>query len=169
MALYYDGVQIAAVNFIPRMTLAEYNSLQIKPDYWIRTDSPDSYKKLPAGEVSYDNSTSGLTAIEAQSAIDEITALSSSEHTFNISASNWVANTDSSTSADYPYKYVVTTTYYNAASKPIWQMNGVGVIPIGSELDDISLVIEAVFDTNGVTLYATDAPSGNLVLEVKGL
>lgn len=89
------------------------------------------------------------------------------DRTFNVAVADWVANSGS-TSTDYPYIAEINTAYYNANSKPIWQMNGSSAIPTSTEREDINLVLEAIFDTTGITLYATDIPSGALVLEVKG-
>lgn len=55
MALYKDGNPVSGLNSIPRLTLAQYNALNVKPDIWIRTDAPESYKKLSADQVSYDS------------------------------------------------------------------------------------------------------------------
>lgn len=54
MALYKDGNPVSGLNSIPRLTLAQYNALNVKPKFWIRTDAPESYKKLSADQVSYD-------------------------------------------------------------------------------------------------------------------
>jgi hypothetical protein len=72
MSLYYDGNMVSGVNFTPQLTLAEYNALSVKPTYWIRTDAPEDYGRLPASEVGYDNTTSGLTADDVQDAVDEL-------------------------------------------------------------------------------------------------
>ena len=55
MALYKDGNPVSGLNSIPRLTLAQYNALTVKPEVWIRTDAPESYKRLSADEVSYDS------------------------------------------------------------------------------------------------------------------
>lgn len=55
MALYKDGNPVSGLNSIPRLTLAQYNALNVKPEFWIRTDAPESYKKLSADQVSYDS------------------------------------------------------------------------------------------------------------------
>ena len=89
------------------------------------------------------------------------------DRTFNVSVADWSANSGA-TSTDYPYIAEIATTIYNNNSKPIWQMNGAGLIPTSTERDDINLVLEAIFNSTGITLYATDIPSGALVLEVKG-
>ena len=90
-------------------------------------------------------------------------------HTFTIETTDWGANSDVSTSTDYPYVATVTTAYYSDDSTPTWQMNGVGDIPTATERTSIDMVLEALFDDNGVTLYATDEPTVDLVLEVKGV
>ena len=58
MALYKDGNPVSGLNSIPRLTLAQYNALNVKPEFWVRTDAPESYKKLSADQVSYDSNTS---------------------------------------------------------------------------------------------------------------
>ena len=55
MALYKDGNPVSGLNSIPRLTLAQYNALNVKPEFWVRTDAPESYKKLSADQVSYDS------------------------------------------------------------------------------------------------------------------
>lgn len=90
-------------------------------------------------------------------------------NTFSIAAASWQANSDSSTNTDYPYVYNVSSALFTAASTPVWQMNGVGTIPTSTERDSINMILEAVFGVSGVTLYATDQPTANLILEVKGV
>lgn len=75
MALYYKKKLIAGVNFLPRLTMAEYNNLTVKPEHWIRTDGNGSYARISSDEVGYDNSTSGLTATNIQDAIDELVSM----------------------------------------------------------------------------------------------
>ena len=65
-------------------------------------------------------------------------------------------------------EYNPTANIYNANSKPIWQMGGVGTIPTATERDSINMILEAIFDSTGIILYATDQPTVNLKLEVKG-
>ena len=90
------------------------------------------------------------------------------DRTFNVASSVWEENQDSSTSTDYPYIAEINTQYYNNNSRPIWQMNGVGTIPTLAEQEEIGYIIEAVFSSSGITLYAIDEPTVALVLEVKG-
>ena len=90
------------------------------------------------------------------------------DRTFNVASTDWEANTDPTTETDYPYIAEITTSVYSNTSKPIWQMNGVGTIPTLAEQDEIGYIIEAVFSSSGITLYAIDEPTVALVLEVKG-
>lgn len=89
-------------------------------------------------------------------------------NTFNVASTAWVANSDSTTSSTYPYVATISTTYFTNDSQPIWQMNGVGTLPTDTEREAINLVMEAIFTSTGVTLYATDQPTVNLVLETGG-
>lgn len=72
MALYQNGILISGANTLPQMTLAEYQALPVseRPTYWERTDL--NYSNIPASSVTYDNTQSGLTATDIQSAIDEL-------------------------------------------------------------------------------------------------
>ena len=72
MALYQNGILISGANTLPQMTLAEYQALPVseRPTYWERTDL--NYDSIPASDVTYDNTASGLTATDIQSAIDEL-------------------------------------------------------------------------------------------------
>ena len=54
MALYKDGKPISGLNSVPRLTLAQYNALTTKPEFWVRTDAPEDYGKISADQVSYD-------------------------------------------------------------------------------------------------------------------
>ena len=51
--LYYKGKLISGIAKIPRLTLNDYNALTVKPEVWIRTDAPESYKKITASDVSF--------------------------------------------------------------------------------------------------------------------
>lgn len=93
---------------------------------------------------------------------------SMTDRTFNVASTDWEANTDPTTETDYPYIAEITTSVYSNTSKPIWQMNGVGTIPTLAEQEEIGYIIEAVFSSSGITLYAIDEPTVALVLEVKG-
>lgn len=72
MAFYENGILISGANTLPQMTLAEYQALPVseRPIYWERTDL--NYSNIPASNVTYDNTQSGLTATDIQSAIDEL-------------------------------------------------------------------------------------------------
>lgn len=65
MALYKDGNPVSGLNSIPRLTLAQYNALNVKPEFWVRTDAPESYKKLSADQVSYDSNTTVKDKIDS--------------------------------------------------------------------------------------------------------
>lgn len=52
MGLYYKNHRISGVNFLPRLTLSEYNNLTVKPEHWIRTDSPFDYSKTDVPKLT---------------------------------------------------------------------------------------------------------------------
>ena len=83
---------------------------------------------------------------------------------FDVPASAWIASGD----ANYPYIARIITDKFSDTSRPIWQMNGIGDLPTTTERDNISMIVEAKFNTSGATLYATGKPAVNLRLETKG-
>ena len=87
---------------------------------------------------------------------------------YNITASSWVANSDSSTNTDYPYIYTVTVSGMTATDVPICQLFGTGTVTTQAEMADIALVQEIVSGTDTLTLYATGLPTNNLVLQTIG-
>lgn len=87
---------------------------------------------------------------------------------YNITASSWVANSDSSTNTDYPYIYTVSVTGMTSSDAPICQLFGTGTVTTQAEMADIALVQEIVSGTDTLTLYATGLPTNNLVLQVIG-
>lgn len=67
MALYYNGIMVSGINFTPRLTLAEYNALEVKPDYWIRTDvSSSDIDKIPASEISVDLGSGNYSNVQTE-------------------------------------------------------------------------------------------------------
>ena len=88
---------------------------------------------------------------------------------FAVDASDWVANSDSTTSTDYPYILEISTTFYNNNSVPIWDLEGAGVVPTSVERDSINMILEAIFSSTGIVLYATDLPTEDLTLRVEGV
>ena len=75
MGLYYKKNKIAGLNFLPRLTLAQYNALTVKPEYWIRTDSPDSYLMVSSNLVSFDNSGTIFVSNNVENTLKEISAV----------------------------------------------------------------------------------------------
>lgn len=88
-----------------------------------------------------------------------------------LTASNWVANTDTDTNTLYPYIYTISSSLYTATSRPVWDCVGTSAtgIPTDTELEAIALIQQAYFDTSGVTLYATDEPAVNVTFRAKGV
>jgi len=72
MALYYNGKMVAGVNSMPELTQAQYDALEVKPEFWIRTDAPDDYGRIPASDVGFDNSVLGVNSISVQSAFNDV-------------------------------------------------------------------------------------------------
>ena len=89
-------------------------------------------------------------------------------NSFNVAASDWVTNSDSTTSAAYPKIAEITTALYTATDTPMWEMFGANGIPTETEKESIDMVQYADFSATKITLYANDTPTVALVLKVKG-
>lgn len=88
---------------------------------------------------------------------------------FSLDKDNWIANSDSSTSTDYPYIYEIDSTLYTDDSTPLWDMLGATtVLPSEAERDVINTILECVFSSTKITLYANELPTVDLRLRVKG-
>ena len=102
----------------------------------------------------------------------------------NVATSDWEVNNDPVKSTNYPYickKEIQGVLPDN----PNWRMVGSGNIPIGTEIDSISFVLEAWFGTGEkyytdastytdttagtILLYSTALPVDNLRLQYKGV
>ena len=125
-----------------------------------------------AGNISYDNTGSGLASMTVQNAITELKNMVDNTdliyQSFNVATTAWVANTDSSTNMDYPYIATIITDLYDDNDFPVWQLTGAGDVPTTAERVEIAKVIEAVFTSAGITLYANALVTSALVLQVAG-
>lgn len=98
-----------------------------------------------------------------------ITVTQVGDNNFTVETTDWAANTDPDTSADYPYVAEVQSALYSADSAPIWQASTTSGIPSLSDKSELQKVTEAWFDVSGITLYATALPSIDILLQVKGV
>jgi hypothetical protein len=69
----------------------------------------------------------------------------------------------------YTYAYDISSDHYESDSRPIWMLEGVNGLPTSAEYDDIFKIGAAIFDENGIMLLATEQPSSDLKLIVKGV
>lgn len=90
-------------------------------------------------------------------------------NTFEVETTDWSANTDSSTNTDYPYVATISSALYSASSTPVWDLVGASSVITAEEKASADMVAVAIFDTTGITLYATDTPLEDLTLRVMGV
>ena len=93
----------------------------------------------------------------------------SSINTFPLATTDWVANTDPTTSTDYPYICTKSTTLYQNNSAPVWDLLGAGSVTTSAEKEVMDMIAEAYFSSTGIVLYATEQPTVALTLRVKGI
>lgn len=88
---------------------------------------------------------------------------------FDLDATDWQANPDSSSNTDYPYIYEIESSLYSDDSVPLWDMLGAtSVLPTETERDAINTILECIFTSTGITLYANEQVTVDLRLRVKG-
>lgn len=141
-----------------------------------------------ADYLKYDNTTSGLAATNAQSAIDEVvvnagalttrvasaeSAISSisTDHDFTITTT-WLDNTTYGDYSTYPYYQSIASDLFTDDSHPDCLVFGADPSSFMSETerDNKSYLCEEVmFTSSGITLLATDATEVELTLRVKGV
>lgn len=141
-----------------------------------------------ADYLKYDNTTSGLAATNAQSAIDEVvvnagalttrvasaeSAISSisTDHDFTITTT-WTSNTSIGDYSNYPYYQTIATTVYSNDAHPDCLVYGANPASFMTEAERESkgyLCEEVQFTSTGITLLATDATTTALTLRVKGV
>ena len=107
----------------------------------------------------------GTAAAQAVTATNSLTEIT----TFNILTTDWVENTDVTTSTDYPFICTKTSDKFSNTSRPIYQILGAGAIPTVDELTEAGYISVVNFTSSGVTFYATEKPLNTLNLVVKGV
>lgn len=120
MANYLNGNPLSGINSIPRLTLAQYNALNVKPEFWVRTDAPESYKKLSADQVSYDSNNTVKDKIDGF-IIEDI----ASKIWYNTQYSVWQTNTNELEKTGYKLVGVqLIATDRNNPSAPLISYQG---------------------------------------------
>lgn len=95
----------------PRWTYAEWQA-EGEPDIpWIRTDAPSGYRKVSGNDVSYDNTSSGLSATEVNGAIDEVYGKLGGVRTFLINKTTSESQTYDIDISSYDELYVELRYY----------------------------------------------------------
>lgn len=110
-------------------------------------------------------STASSTANSALTATNSLSEINS----FTLLTTDWITNSDVSTSTDYPFICTKTSDKFSNTSKPIYQILGSGTIPTVEELTEAGYISVVNFTSSGVTLYATEKPLNTLNLVVKGV
>lgn len=107
-------------------------------------------------------STAAAAALSETDSLTEIT-------NFALLTTDWVTNTDVTTSTDYPFICTKSSDKFTNDSRPIYQFLGSGTIPTIDELTEAGYISVVNFSTSGVTMYATEKPLNTLNLVVKGV
>lgn len=97
--------------------------------------------------------------------IDDIAKYINKSNEYMLLSSNWTATGNST----YPYiNSLAVPGIYTVEDHPIAQVWGVGDIETEAELAGISYISKVIVDTTGIKVYATNTPSVNLKLILKG-
>lgn len=126
-----------------------------------------------ADDVSYDNTTSGLTATNAQDAIDETVEDIENKHTvtsFEVTTANWTTDTTSQSGTTLYKKQVSLNHVYANPSVDIGSASG-SVLPTTAQQDAYDLIQYVTVDTAipCLYLYASDIPTDGFYINVEGV
>ena len=125
-----------------------------------------------ADDVSYDNTTSGLTATNAQDAIDETVEDIENKHTvtsFEVTTANWTTDTTSQSGTTLYKKQVSLNHVYANPSVDIGAASGY-TLPTTAEQEAYDLLLYVTVDTTVpcLYLYASDIPTDGFYINVEG-
>lgn len=126
-----------------------------------------------ADDVSYDNTTSGLTATNAQDAIDETVEDMENKHTvtsFEVTTASWTTDTTSQSGTTLYKKQVSLNHVYANPSVDIGSASG-SVLPTTAQQEAYDLVQYCTVDTTVpcLYLYASDIPTDGFYINVEGV
>lgn len=151
-------------------TIASSNYQHVEGKYNV-ADANNKYAHI-IGNGTADDARSNAFTVDWDGNTECAGDLKQTHHTYTIRADSWAANSDSATNTDYPYIYIlpvwVAGAILAASDTPICQLFGTGTVTTQDEMADIALVQEIISDTGILTLYATDLPTHNLVLQTMG-
>lgn len=85
-------------------------------------------------------------------------------HEHRVPSNNWYYTS----SGTYPYYQTISTSIYKDDSVPVAILSTPGKEETAAEHESLSYVKKVWFDSNGITLYATNRPTANLKLLVRG-
>lgn len=126
-----------------------------------------------ADDVSYDNTTSGLTATNAQDAIDETVEDIENKHTvtsFEVTTANWTTDTTSQSGTTLYKKQVSLNNVYANPSVDIGAASG-SVLPTTAQQEAYDLIQYATVDTTVpcLYLYASEIPTDGFYINCEGV
>lgn len=134
-------------------------------------DANNKYAHI-IGNGTADDERSNAFTVDWKGNVECAGLLKQAHYTRTIYAASWTSNSDSSTNTDYPYIYTEIFSFgtptMSASDTPICQLFGTGAVTTQDEMADIALVQEIVSGNGTLTLYATDAPTHDLVLQIIG-
>lgn len=126
-----------------------------------------------ADDVSYDNTTSDLTATNVQDAIDETVEDIENKHTvtsFEVTTANWTTDTTSQSGTTlYKKQITLNHIYVDSPSVEIGAASG-SVLPTTSQQESYDLILYATSDDTVpcIYLYASDIPQTAFYINVEG-
>lgn len=152
-------IKDVSISSVANKHMLKFNSTTNK---WENVYAPDVINGL--------SSTSQNDALSANQGkvLKEMIANLSTEDTRTVEATDWASNTDSTTNTRFPYIATITTTDYPGNVPFTWHMNGAGILPTATEQESIDMIEECVISASDIKLYATDAPTVDLILAIVG-
>ena len=125
-----------------------------------------------ASDVSYDNTTSGMTATNVQDAIDEVDGNVKNSHkvtTLSVSLTGWTSDTTSQSGTTLYKKQISLNHVY--VESPTVDIGSSGVLPTSAQQESYNLLQYATVDDTVpcIYLYASAIPTTAFYIKVKGV
>lgn len=126
-----------------------------------------------AADITYDNTSSGLTASDVQDAIDETVEDIENKHTvtsFEVTTANWTTDTTSQSGTTLYKKQISLNHVYANPSVDIGSASG-SVLPTTAQQEAYDLIQYCTVDTAipCLYLYASDIPTDGFYINVEGV
>ena len=125
---------------------------------------------VSASSVAYSNSSSGLSATNAQAAIDEVNGAQNNKHKVTskqVATTGWTSDTTSQSGTTLYKKTIALSHVY--VTSPIVDIGASGVLPTTAQQEAYDLLQYVTINGTTLTLYGSAIPSTAYYINITGV